>query len=96
LRRVIADLAVLGEDDLAAVLQALNTGERSRVETLLAAYAGHDDGGLYDVARLSPWLVAHIEKDDDAMTAHARTALRACAVRLYPLASDGSTRSALP
>ncbi len=42
LRRLVADLAGLGDADIQDILSELDLGERTKVEALLASYAGVD------------------------------------------------------
>lgn len=96
LRRIVADLAVLHADDVAAVLGELDAAQRQTVEGLLRDYAAYFDPAQtqkpedrigYDASQLSPWLVQRLQTEgqpDFEMTAQARQALHDCAVRLYP------------
>lgn len=95
---MVADLAVLHEDDIAAILDVLEAKQRTLIETLLKEHAGHPDTGAarpadrlqYDPARLSPWLVERIEGPERAMTAQARRALRECAAEQFPIAAKAA------
>ncbi len=89
---MIADMALLHADDIAAILGALDPGERLAVEGLLREHAAHFEPPQppapdpFDPVRLSPWLLERLHARDDAMTQDARLALRDVAVRLYPAA----------
>jgi hypothetical protein len=83
-------------DDLTAILSAFGPKARQQIETLLREYNISDappstpvpDGGAIDESQLSPWLVDRLRPNSrpgDAMTAHARQALRECAARLCPV-----------
>lgn len=102
LRRIVADLAVLHADDVAAVLSELDPAERRTVEGLLRDYAAYFDPAQkpedrigYDASQLSPWLVQRLQAEGQAdfeMTAQARQALHDCVVRLYPAQSQPKSR----
>lgn len=101
LRRMVADLAMLGSDDINAILDSLDTGERSRVERLLDTYVGKGGHGLpavrplrsgLEAAGLSPWLAERMSQDggqhQGSMTAAAVAGLRDCARDLFASAVD--------
>jgi hypothetical protein len=105
LRRLVADLATLHPDDMQFVLDELGAGQRDAVEGLLRDFAGLSDKPTetpsrlaVDVWRLSPWLVERLDAAvaDREMTAHARSALKACAARLYPLPDPKAELPARP
>ncbi|MFI4973095.1 MAG: hypothetical protein ACHP84_00990 [Caulobacterales bacterium] len=70
MRRLVAELATARPDDVDAVLGALETAQRRRVEGLLAEYVGEVAAGgatataIADprpqIAGLSPWLAARL------------------------------------
>jgi DNA-binding transcriptional ArsR family regulator len=87
IRRIIAELAALHADDLAAILDVLNAGERKTVEDLLRDHVGRFEAALapignaagYDASQLSQWLSGHLLADsaDDKMTPLGRQTLLA-------------------
>ncbi len=92
LRRIVAELAGLHGDDLAAILAELGADERRTVETLLHEYkvgtsavdaAPPVQDPMFDATRLSPWLAARM-RDTHGVTPHARRTLQACAARICP------------
>lgn len=99
LRRMVADMAALHADDMAAILNELHAGGRQTVEGLLHDYASYADIGeapvpgdriAYDASKLSPWLIQRLQAADEPgydMTAQVRHALRDCVTRLYPASS---------
>ena|GEM_PF-4166277 len=99
---MVVDLAALQPDDIAAVLAELSEEQRGTVERLLRDFSGFGFGGptpppearAYDVIRLSPWLVQKLESND-GMTDRARTALRECALELFPVGPKDASASDL-
>jgi hypothetical protein len=93
LRGVIAELAALHPDDLAAVLELLDTDGRKRIEVQLAEWSPFKPveqrvqavAPRFDEQRVSPWLVARMWGRDGKTTQQTRDRLLAHAVRLYPL-----------
>ena len=94
LRALIAELAALHADDVAAVLGALSETERQVIEARLDQHAAPFEVALaagaaapFDAAKISAWLASRLEMPaagNDTMTAQARQTLLACAIRLYP------------
>jgi hypothetical protein len=71
LRRAVTGLARLHPDDVEAILGALSPAEKSRVEALVAGFAGGgaadkatDTQPLWAYESVSPWLLARIDPDD--------------------------------
>lgn len=103
LRTIVVQLASLRQDDVEAILDALDTGERRQVEMLLAEYAGKGEafpGGNSVRARLeatglSPWLADRLERADEycsgAMTPAAIAALQDCARDLFAPVGDATS-----
>lgn len=86
IRRLVVRLAGLQPDDLTAVLNELEPAQRATVEMLLSDYLTKQGVPRADpyVSHLSPWLTERIAGTQGSMTDHARTALQACAARLFP------------
>ena len=89
LRRIVADLAVLQPNDVAAVVRELDPEQRKTVERLLREFSGIAAPPVVegcDTTRLSSWLARRLWPDssDAAMTDKARDALRDCAIALFP------------
>jgi hypothetical protein len=95
-RDLVAELASLHPEDVAAILSNLDSDERQAIESYLQEHVGQfevavaasESAVLFDVSRLSVWLGAHLHAagSGTAMTAHARASLQACAARLFPAA----------
>ena len=92
---IVAELAALHADDIAAILSALSTYERRAVEEELRGYIARFENSLaspsksatYDLFQLSPWLSQQLQatsRDDCGMTVLARQTLVDCVTRLYP------------
>ncbi len=97
LRRLVADLAAATTEDVAAVLDMLDTRTRAQVRALLAAYAGIEDisepeasPAFVNTSGLSDWLAARTlgkplsGADSYHITPHAGEALRACVSAMPP------------
>lgn len=98
LRRLIVELAGYHREDMDAILDVLSPPVRHKVETLLREYRQIEaDSTLrldppatgFDASRFSPWLVERLSaspiSEPSNMTDQARTALRSCAMNLFPL-----------
>ncbi len=91
LRRLVADLAMLHADDIAAILSDLSAAERRSVEDLLREHAdlfvpppvpvAAPAEEKLDTKRLSPWLAERLAAPD-LLTAETRAALRDLVVEL--------------
>ncbi len=92
LRRLIADLAGLGDADIQDILSELDLGERTKVEALLASYAGVDSAEAprpgkeahpkINTKGLSSWLAGRIHAGAPADELGSAPLLRALADRL--------------
>ena len=97
LRRLVARIAALAPQDIAAILDALDQRQRLAVEQLLRAYVedGQRETGPA-VETLAPWLAERIRSDGGPMTSTARKALEDCARRIFPApAAPAPSRSLL-
>ena len=89
-RRVIAQLASLGEEDLRLVLGELSPAQRRAAERMLQDAATNlpsdaSDQPAFSETGLAPWLVDCLRGEGDAeqaMTVSARALLRTCSERL--------------
>ena len=92
LRRLVAQLARAGDEDIRAVLAELPPRQREAVRGLLASHAGLPRpasvtpivAGMADLEGVSPWLVERLAGGvaGSAMTETARAALQASAATL--------------
>jgi len=71
LRRAVAGLARLHPDDVGAILGALDSAERARVDALVVGFEGRGVGPVpveappeWVYESVSPWLLARIDPDD--------------------------------
>lgn len=98
LRRMVAQLSVLGEDDIEAILNGLDGGRRKEVEALLLECRNGTHvfphlirpearpPASFDPTRMSPWLVERLDPAGPGeLTVHARQWVIACATRLFPM-----------
>lgn len=85
LRRLIAEMACLDVDDVAAIVAELDSQQRERVLSLIAAYRDPSAGSLSIAgempasAGLSPWLTTRLAAAigvDHALTSTAHGALK--------------------
>ncbi len=105
LRRMAVDLAALHADDIAAVLDHLDSAQRQQVEELLRDLSdfgfGHrvarpvEGTAGIDTSNISPWLEERLRagSSDSRMTPSAASALRDCALHLYPLSAASKKSS---
>lgn len=92
LRQLVVRLAALLPEDREAVLGGLDPRQRPVVERLLREFMGEAEPEPppvpvpgCDTLKLSPWLAERMSDQSCAkMTPHAREALRAGAIALYP------------
>jgi hypothetical protein len=81
-RRLVADLAATRPEDIEAILDELDDGQRSRVRTLLGEYLGAHQAPAAGmpverprpvvIEGLSPWLAARLERAQPAGVAPPR------------------------
>jgi hypothetical protein len=108
LRRLVADMAALHADDVAAILGQLGAAERETVERLLKEYASFAkfpaaptpaEPIAYDTSALSPWLRQRLEMSGNprpAVAARLQQALRDHAARLFPVPVSVAGRPGRP
>lgn len=89
LRALVAEMAQLGDDDLQAILDDLDSGARARLTVLIETFRAGDGPAAYApqpgesvAAAPSDWLLARLRPRDTAasgMTPHALQALKRAA-----------------